>query len=273
MDQTRPGRAATAAERDPGVAPKPPGRPNGRHAPKPTGREVSYSGRIFRSQLEARWAAFLDLLEVNWDYEPSFYQVGPKLWYLPDFYLPDLGTWLEVKGTYFMDAASMAKVVNAVAGPMRIPMREDPYEMASHLLLGGAFGPFDDGQTPVHTIVFRRDEGEAGFKPVTFRRVGHAWMLTPAAADWGSMKATGVQARTRPPKPVVLDLLEPNPMVGQADDHLAWAYRAARRLVFDDAQRRLLAAANDSVVLTSLSRRRAGRPLPKPLWPKNMLRI
>lgn len=56
-------------------------------APKPKAMEVSYSGRIFRSRLEARWAIFLDLLQVNWDYEPSFYQVGEDLFYLPDFFV------------------------------------------------------------------------------------------------------------------------------------------------------------------------------------------
>ncbi|WP_422390156.1 hypothetical protein [Arthrobacter sp. N1] len=73
-------------------------------APKPVGREALYSGKVFRSRLEARWLIFLDLLDVNWDYEPSHYQIGPELFYLPDFYLPEHQLWLKVKGSAFMDA-------------------------------------------------------------------------------------------------------------------------------------------------------------------------
>lgn len=94
------------------------GKTRASRAPKPKAMEVSYSGRIFRSRLEARWAVFLDLLDVNWDYEPFFYLVGEELFYLADFYLPDQQLWLEVKGAPFMDTASMAKYLGA-AGLMR----------------------------------------------------------------------------------------------------------------------------------------------------------
>ena len=29
-----------------------------------------YAGVEFRSRLEARWAAFFDLVDIDWDYEP-----------------------------------------------------------------------------------------------------------------------------------------------------------------------------------------------------------
>jgi hypothetical protein len=65
--------------------------------------ETSYAGCRFRSRLEARWAVFFDKLGVKWEYEPQGYMIGgvhnqPKRWYLPDFYLPEHGTWVEVKG-------------------------------------------------------------------------------------------------------------------------------------------------------------------------------
>lgn len=31
---------------------------------------TKYNGINFRSRLEAKWAAFFDLLEWNWEYEP-----------------------------------------------------------------------------------------------------------------------------------------------------------------------------------------------------------
>lgn len=34
------------------------------------GIETTYKGRLFRSRLEARWAAFFDLLHWHWEYEP-----------------------------------------------------------------------------------------------------------------------------------------------------------------------------------------------------------
>lgn len=66
-----------------------------------------YAGTLFRSRLEARWAVFFDELDIDWQFEPEGFVVGcddeiPEASaarrYLPDFYLPDLGTWVEVKG-------------------------------------------------------------------------------------------------------------------------------------------------------------------------------
>lgn len=64
--------------------------------PKPI--ETFYGGCRFRSRLEARWAVFFTRLGLDWEYEPQGFRVGPKnLPYLPDFHLPQLGLWLEVK--------------------------------------------------------------------------------------------------------------------------------------------------------------------------------
>lgn len=62
--------------------------------------ETIYKGYRFRSRLEARWAVFLDGLNIRWEYEKEGYDLGEAGWYLPDFWLPgvDGGTWLEVKG-------------------------------------------------------------------------------------------------------------------------------------------------------------------------------
>ena len=64
--------------------------------------QTTYAGHLFRSRLEARWAVFFDSLGVFWKYEPQGFMVGIE-WrerpYLPDFYLPDLDLWVEVKGS------------------------------------------------------------------------------------------------------------------------------------------------------------------------------
>lgn len=59
--------------------------------------ETIHKGYRFRSRLEARWAVFFDALGIKWEYEKEGYDLD-GLWYLPDFWLPELGYWVEVKG-------------------------------------------------------------------------------------------------------------------------------------------------------------------------------
>lgn len=59
---------------------------------------TEYAGCRFRSRLEARWAVFFDVAQIRWDYEVEGYTLPSGARYLPDFYLPSCGTWIEVKG-------------------------------------------------------------------------------------------------------------------------------------------------------------------------------
>ncbi len=60
--------------------------------------ETSYGGCLFRSRTEARWACFFDNLGLTWEHEPQGFRVGhPAELYLPDFYLPTVGLYVEVK--------------------------------------------------------------------------------------------------------------------------------------------------------------------------------
>lgn len=49
-------------------------------------RPTTYRGIPMRSRLEARYAAYLDLVANDWEYEPRAY-ASPAGQYLPDFYL------------------------------------------------------------------------------------------------------------------------------------------------------------------------------------------
>lgn len=91
--------------------------------------ETRYKGYRFRSRLEARWAVFFDTLGVQWEYEKEGYVLpmpempepdavalmqhgydgclaiweeqhitSEPLRYLPDFWLPELECWIEIKG-------------------------------------------------------------------------------------------------------------------------------------------------------------------------------
>ena len=57
-----------------------------------------YHGVLFRSRLEARWAEAFDRRGIAWMYEEDSYDLGGGVYYLPDFLLPRLRTYVEVKG-------------------------------------------------------------------------------------------------------------------------------------------------------------------------------
>lgn len=59
--------------------------------------ETLYGGRFYRSRVEARWAVFFDCLAIRYSYEPEGLSLGSG-GYLPDFWLPDLKFYLEIKG-------------------------------------------------------------------------------------------------------------------------------------------------------------------------------
>ena len=60
--------------------------------------ETAYNGYRFRSRLEARTAVFLDASKIPYSYEPEGFVFEDGTAYLPDFFLPDQGTFLECKG-------------------------------------------------------------------------------------------------------------------------------------------------------------------------------
>jgi hypothetical protein len=64
----------------------------------PRAIETAYKGYRFRSRIEARWAVFFDTLGVRWEYEKEGYELANGARYLPDFWLPDLECFVEVKG-------------------------------------------------------------------------------------------------------------------------------------------------------------------------------
>lgn len=65
--------------------------------------QTRYKGFLFRSRLEARWAVFFDALQVKWHYEHEGFEFDDGTRYLPDFWLPELNLWVEVKGKPIQD--------------------------------------------------------------------------------------------------------------------------------------------------------------------------
>jgi len=91
--------------------------------------ETKYKGYRFRSRLEARWAVFFDALGLAWEYEKEGYDLN-GIKYLPDFWLPGLDCWIEIKGRDVNDddrdkcgflAAQSSKRVYMFYGEMVLP--------------------------------------------------------------------------------------------------------------------------------------------------------
>lgn len=64
--------------------------------------ETIYRGYKFRSRLEARWAIFFDHMDIRFQYEPEGFKLASG-WYLPDFWLPQVRMWAEVKRGVFSE--------------------------------------------------------------------------------------------------------------------------------------------------------------------------
>lgn len=101
--------------------------------------QTFYKGYKFRSRLEARWAVFFDALNVEWQYEIEGFNLGKGLYYLPDFYLPNLlgkKAWIEVKPDIpYPDEVDVKKVIEfqkeIIPDAIIFIAAKDPYEMKS----------------------------------------------------------------------------------------------------------------------------------------------
>lgn len=69
---------------------------------------TTYHGIEFRSKLEAKYAQAFDKLGIVWEYESHGFRFDDGTCYCPDFYMPEIDTYFEVKGV--MDDASYNKI-------------------------------------------------------------------------------------------------------------------------------------------------------------------
>jgi hypothetical protein len=91
--------------------------------------ETTYKGCRFRSRLEARWAVFFGNLNLIWEYEKEGFYLENSEKYLPDFWLPELDCFFEVKGSLPTDdekrkahllSAESKKLVVIASGSMNV---------------------------------------------------------------------------------------------------------------------------------------------------------
>lgn len=60
-------------------------------------KDTVYNGYNFRSRLEARWASFFDEMGIEYVYEPQSFILESGTLYIPDFYLPKMNAFVEIK--------------------------------------------------------------------------------------------------------------------------------------------------------------------------------
>lgn len=75
-----------------------------------------WKGTVFRSRIEARWAVFFDVIKLRWEYEPEGFVLDDGTWYLPDFWLPEMKRWVEVKPEIGATDSERAKIEGLVKG-------------------------------------------------------------------------------------------------------------------------------------------------------------
>lgn len=188
--------------------------------------ETHYAGCRFRSRLEARWAVFFDALGIDWDYEPQGYVLFGGKGYLPDFHLPRLGVWVEVKGE--MTGEALATIVNAVDYGGALPgiansgdSGRDPRGL---LLLGPV--PKAGHTSPMHSI-FQHREGVTR-NLATFTYGGIVVQHDQHSLYWDATGETCIEGD-------YVNLLTPG-LSGAIQPAVAAAYSAARMARFEHGQ-------------------------------------
>jgi hypothetical protein len=91
--------------------------------------ETRYNGYRFRSRLEARWAVYFDTLGIKYVYEPDGFTLSDGSWYLPDFWLPQVSMFAEVKPAVLTIAEITKCVLLTYQTGVECLMLDGPVEM------------------------------------------------------------------------------------------------------------------------------------------------
>jgi hypothetical protein len=120
--------------------------------------ETVYKGYRFRSRCEARWAVFFDHCGIKWKYEDEGYKLPPLpnmlhpvtsplsasvpvAYYLPDFFMPDVEVYCEIKGgTPTKDELNLCLRLSHATEHTVIMLAGNPGPMGYEGLLFGRLG-------------------------------------------------------------------------------------------------------------------------------------
>ena len=194
--------------------------------------ETEYKGLKFRSRLEARWAVFFDKLKIAYQYEAQGYEAN-GFRYLPDFYLPDLKDYVEVKGTTAAMRDEARRMYGFVNESSPLPGFADGD--SSLIVLGEV--PEASGHNVIYHPVFMVDKGSAVRRYTAAMSFDNNGMFIPTSnsiSDW----IIGVGERKTESSPESSCwTVEPfvskveNPFIG--GEKVVEAYRAARQARFE----------------------------------------
>ena len=95
---------------------------------------TEYQYTLFRSRMEARWAVFFDRLNIRFEYEWQPYKTSCGA-YLPDFYIPLLGAFIELKPAP-PDIVQETKIAELSLGTDDHPVISEFFEIGSWCLVG-----------------------------------------------------------------------------------------------------------------------------------------
>lgn len=105
--------------------------------------QTVYKNYRFRSRTEARWAVALDAMEITWLYEDQGFDLD-GLRYLPDFWLPQVRMFAEVK-PHWPDGTELEKIYRlSEASGFPLLILDGLPEMTSYWTLR-RFDPGDGG--------------------------------------------------------------------------------------------------------------------------------
>jgi hypothetical protein len=118
-------------------------------------------GHRFRSRAEARWAVFFNAIGLRYEYEKEGFDLD-GVWYLPDFFLPEIGYWLEVKGADpSMDETRLCgSLVKASDKPLLLAVGAPEPREQLLLFPAGGRGPDWAAGEKFYFADDRRNEGE-----------------------------------------------------------------------------------------------------------------
>jgi hypothetical protein len=108
---------------------------------------TTYHGIEFRSKLEAKYAQAFDRLGIVWEYEGHGFRFDDGTCYCPDFYMPEIDTYFEVKGV--LDEESLRKIKLLVMEMKRVVVGGPDGSMTIY----DFFNDVDNGYNPNGEIV------------------------------------------------------------------------------------------------------------------------
>ena len=125
---------------------------------------TTYNEVTFKSRLEARWAVFFDVLGVEWLYEYEGYQLESG-WYVPDFWLPQFKTWVEIKPSKPTELESQQCSELARVTGYQVLLEADGLTLPDERTTDGAwiYEPGGYGDQPIYWCICS-ECGRVGFK-------------------------------------------------------------------------------------------------------------